>query len=237
MQPGWSRTQIAGKPADVFEPPGGHPFVVVWLHDESGESPAASAAVTAQLQTHKLRCVAPLAGPTWWVDRVSPSFDAALTPERHLLDNLLPWAEATWGIGPRGVAVAGIGMGGQGAMRLAFRHPKRVAAAASACGTLDFHDQYGRGTPLDELYSSREYARQDTAVLHVDGHDWPANVWFACPPTDPRHRGNDRLHEKLAAVGVPHTADLDTPGTTDHLLASMFGFLADALARESRRLL
>jgi hypothetical protein len=237
MQPGWSRTPIAGKPADLFEPPGVLPLAVVWLHDESGESPAASAAITAQLQAYRLRCVAPLAGPTWWVDRVSPEFDDALTPERHLLDNLLPWAEATWGIGPRCVGVAGVGMGGQGALRFAFRHPKRVAAAASVCGTLDFHDQYGRGTPLDALYPSREYARQDTAVLHVDGHDWTPNVWFACPPTDPRHRGNDRMHEKLAAVGVPHTADLDTSGTPDDLVAPMFRFLADALARESRRLL
>ncbi|WP_439621759.1 alpha/beta hydrolase-fold protein [Gemmata sp.] len=237
MHTGWSRTPIAGKPADHFEPPGALPFAVLFLHDESGESPAASAAVTAQLQAHRLRCVAPLAGPTWWVDRVSPVFDAALTPERHLLDNVLPWVESTWGIGPRGVAVAGVGMGGHGALRLAFRHPKRVAAAASVCGTLDFHDHYGRGTPLDAMYPSREYARQDTAVLHVGGHDWPANVWFACPPTDPRHRGNDRLHEKLAAVGVPHAADLDAPGTPDDLLAPMFRFLADALARESRRLL
>lgn len=237
MPPGWSRTLIAGKPLDAFEPPGVLPFAVLWLHDESGQSPAASQAITTQLQAHKLRCVAPLAGPTWWVDRVAPTFDAALTPERHLLDNVLPWVEATWGIGPRGVAVAGLGMGGQGALRLAFRHPKRVAAVASACGALDFHDYYGCGTPLDDLYASRERARQDTAVLHVDGHDWPANVWFACPPTDPRHRGNDRLHEKLAAVGVPHTADLDTLGTPDDFLAPMFTFLADALNRESRRLL
>ena len=94
----------------------------------------------------------------------------------------------------------------------------------------------GAGTPLDDMYPSREYARQDTAVLHVSGHDWPPHVWFACPPGSEWWRGNDRLHEKLAAIGVPHTADLDTPGPPGSFLAPMLAFVVAALGRESRRL-
>jgi S-formylglutathione hydrolase len=87
------------------------------------------------------------------------------------------------------------------------------------------------------MYPSREHARQDTAILHIHPHEWPLHIWFACSPSDMRHRGNDRLHEKLAAIGVPHTADLDTHGTSEEFLAPMQEFISTALDRESRRLM
>lgn len=236
MLPGWTRTEIAGKPVDVFDPaPDVGPFSLLWLHDEDGKPPAADAALAAELRNRLLRCVAPLAGRSWWVDRVCPEFDPQLTAERHLLGNVLPWMHAR--NGPRSVAVVGIGMGGQGAVRFGFRHPEVAPVVASISGAFDFHERYGQGTPLDEMYPSREHARQDTAVLRVHGHDWPRHVWFACPPLDPWYRGNDRLHEKLAAVGVPHVADLDTRGTPDGFLAPMLDFVTSALERESRRLM
>src|SRR4051812_14969505 len=112
MPPGWDRTEIVGKPADVFEPgPGAIPFALIFLHDESGETPASSPGLTAELRARKLRCVAPHAGRSWWVDRVCPEFDRTVTAERHVLDNVLPWVNATWKTGPRGYAVAGVGMG------------------------------------------------------------------------------------------------------------------------------
>ncbi len=123
-------------------------------------------------------------------------------------------------------------MGGQGAVRLGFRHPELFPVVASIAGAFDFHERYGRGTPLDEMYPSREHARQDTAVLHIHGHDWPPHIWFACSPASQWYRGNDRLHEKLAAIGVPHTADLDTSAGVGPMLA----FVLAALDRESRRL-
>ena len=125
-----------------------------------------------------------------------------------------------------------MGRGGQGAVRLALRHPALFPVAGSIDGAFDFHEHFGRGTSLDELYPGREHARQDTAILHVDGHNWPPHLYFACSPTSEWHRGNDRLHEKLAAMGVPHTAALDSPGDLGLLLT----FVAGALERESRRL-
>ncbi|HVL16161.1 MAG TPA: hypothetical protein VM529_26555, partial [Gemmata sp.] len=121
-------------------------------------------------------------------------------------------------------------------VRLGFRHPERAPVVASAAGAFDFHERYGAGTPLDDMYPSREHARQDTAILQIDAHRWPAHVWFACPPGHEWYRGNDRLREKLAAVGVPHAADLDTPSPPAALVAPMLAFAAAALDRESRRL-
>jgi S-formylglutathione hydrolase len=224
---GWSRIEIGGKAADVFTPESPR-FALLFLHDFDGTSPAANEPLTALLNRHGLSCTAPLCGPCWWVDRVCSAFDADITPERFLLDHVVPTMEANGK-----VAIAGIGMGGHGAVRLAFRNPDRFRVAASLNGSFDFHEWFGRGTPLDEMYASNERARQDTAVLHIDPVRWPPHLWFASDPDSDWYRGNDRLHEKLTAYGIAHAADLETGGS----LETMMQFVASGLERESRRLM
>lgn len=242
MLDGWARVGIGGKPADVFDPTGALPFALVYLHSLALESPAADATFTAALLRHRLRCVAPQGGRCWWGDRPCSEFAPDLTPERYLLDVLVPWAEAAWRLGPRAAALAGVEMGGQGAVRIAFKYPERFPIAASAAGAFDCQEWYGRGTPLDEMYESRERCRLDTAILHIDGHDWPRHIWFCCSPDDAMaYRGNDRLHEKLSAIGVPHVADLDTRAKpavryVEQMAPAMVAFVAGALEKESRRL-
>ena len=235
---GWSRLEIRGKPADVFDP-GESRFALIWLHGQDGESSAGNAALTARLREHRLICVAPLAGQSWWVDRVCTEFDSALPAERHIVQNVLPWIADRWRLAPRGIAVAGIEMGGQGAIRLALKHPRLLPVAAGLGSALDFHELHGGGTSLDAMYESRERARQDTAILHMHPTDWPPHLWFACDPADPWFRGNDRLHEKLRAYGVPHTADLESSGRDyfEAMLEPMLNFLQNGLERESRRLM
>jgi pimeloyl-ACP methyl ester carboxylesterase len=219
----WQRVAIAGRAADVFEPRPPRAGAVIWLRDLTGELPSGLAGA---LEAHQLRCIAPEARGVWWLDRVEPAFDPAISPERFILEHVLSFLDA------RAVALAGIGRGGQGAVRMALRHPARFPVAASLDGAFDFHEHHGKGTSLDELYPGREHARQDTAILHVDAHDWPPHLFFACSPESEWYRGNDRLHEKLSAMGVPHTAKLDSPADLHVLLA----FVAQALERESRRL-
>jgi S-formylglutathione hydrolase len=242
MLEGWASIAIGGKPADVFDPPGALPFALIYLHSLAEETPATDAGFTELLKQHRLRCVAPRGRRCWWADRVCEEFDASATPERYLLDELVPWAEAAWQLGPRAIALAGVEMGGQGAVRLAFKHPDRFPVATSISGAFDCQEWYGRGTPLDEMYESRERCRLDTAILHIDAHDWPPHLWFCCSPDDWAYRGNDRLHEKLSAVGVPHTADLDSrakPGAryVEQMAPPMLAFIAGALEKESRRLM
>ncbi|QJW92803.1 alpha/beta hydrolase-fold protein [Frigoriglobus tundricola] len=238
MLDGWTRVTIGAKAADVFAPIDALPQCVLYLHSLAEESPATDAAFTAALRRHRLRCLAPCGGWCWWADRVCPEFDPAITPERFLLNVLVPWAEAEWHLGPRAVALVGAEMGGQGAMRIAFRHPERFPVVASLAGALDCQDWYGRGTPLDEMYESRERCRLDTAILHLDGHHWPRHIWFWCAPADATcYRGNDRLYEKLSAMGVPHTADLDTRASPDQMIPPVLDFVASALAKEAKRLM
>lgn len=235
MLSGWTRVSIAGKPADVFDPPNPSSFALLYLHPESGETPITNSAFTTELRNHRLRCLAPHAPCSWWVDRICPDFDPQLTAEHHLCGNVAPWIESTWKLGKRSVGVAGLGMGGQGAVRLGFKHPEQFPVVASIAGAFDFHERYGQGSPLDVMYSSREQCRQDTAILHIPPHECP-QIWFACSPRDAWYRGNDRLHEKLTALGIAHTAELDVPVEDNRLIAPMLAFVIAAIERESRRL-
>ena len=229
MEPGWTRTAIAGRPADAFDPPSRR-GAVLYLHPRGGEPGSDWPALTATLTAHRLACVAPHGGRSWWVG------DA----ERHLVEAVVPWARQAWGVAKLGAV--GVSMGGQGAVRLGFRRPDLVPVVGSIAGAFDFHDRHGRGDELDDLYETAERARQDTAVLHLNPASYPPHVWFACDPTDPEWRGNDRLHEKLTAYGVPHVADLDTEagGHTwayfDAMIGPLIAWTATALATEGRRL-
>lgn len=239
MLPGWSAADIDGKPARLFAPPRPR-FTLLFLHPVGGESISENAAYTEQLARHNVACCEPFGARGWWADRVCPEFDPHLTPEQHLLTDVLPWmTEHT----PGPVAVAGISMGGQGAVRLGLKYPDRFPVVASVAGAFDYHELYGQGTPLDDMYRSREASRQDTAVLHVHPTRFPPHLWFCSDPEDDWFRGNDRLHEKLSAVGIPHTADLTTAAGGhswtyfDHMAAPLFAFLAEAVAKQNRRLL
>jgi S-formylglutathione hydrolase len=242
----WTRVDIHGKAADVYEPAGftSARFGVLHLHDGGLTTLVDKPAFTRLFDERQMVCVCPHAQWSWWVDRICPKFDPALTPERHLLDNVLPFFQQKWNLKPGSVAVQGISMGGQGAIRLAFRHAKLFPVAVGISSAFDFHDWYGRGTPLDDMYDSREQARQDTAILQINQLAIPPHLFFCVDPSDTEwYRGNDRLHEKLSALGVPHEVDLTTQAGGhswdyfNHMAERAVKFLHAGLEQQSRRLL
>jgi S-formylglutathione hydrolase len=240
----WTQVEIAGKPADVFDPPAKPRFAVLFLHDLDEKTLAGSRAFTAELQLHGLACVCPHGKQCWWLDRICSAFHPDTPPETYLLKHVLPFAEQRWRLEPRRVALLGIGMGGQGALRLAFRYPKRFPVVAGIAPALDFYEVYDLGPPLVEMYESKEQCRQDTAILHLHPTDYPPHIFFCIDPIDRLwYRGNDRLREKMAALGVPHTFGLTTlaEGHTwdyfDHMAGTVLSFLHDSLEEEARRLL
>jgi len=242
---GWTTEEIGGKRADVYDPPGAAPprFGVLYLHPVGLETPRQSEAYTRELARHGLACVAPHGGRCWWADRVCPEFDPEVTPERHLLDSVVPYFDERWGVAPPAVGLLGISMGGQGALRLAFKYPALFPVAAGVSSALDCHELYGRGTPLDEMYDSKEQCRQDTALMHVPPYNPPPHVFFCVDPDDEWARGNDRLREKLNALGVAHTSDLTTRAGGhswayfDAMAPRAVRFVRDGLDQQSRRLL
>ena len=242
----WSDVNVAGKTVEVYEPAAGMKprFGILFLHPLGLETLRGRPAYTKIFDKLNIVCACPHSGRSWWVDRVCADFDAKLTPEQHLLKNVLPFMQERWNLGPRAVGIFGISMGGQGALRLAFKHPQRFPVVAGISSALDYYELYGEGSPLDDMYDSKEQCRQDTAILHIHPSNQPPHLFFCVDPDDIAwYRGNDRLDEKLAALGVPHTVDLTTQAGGhswpyfDHMAERTLRFLYDGLEKESRRLL
>jgi S-formylglutathione hydrolase len=244
MLGGWSQVTIGDKQADVFDPPRPPRFGLLFLHGIGLETLADDPVFTNELATRNLACLSPHGERSWWLDRVCEEFDPVLTPEKFLVDQVVPFFDERWKLRPLALGVFGISMGGQAALRLAFRHPKLFPAAAGIASAFDFHEIYGQGTALDTMFDSKEQARQDTALMWAPPYDYPPHLFFCIDPDDhPWYRGNDRLHEKLNALGIPHTIDLTTRAGGhswqyfDHMAALTLRFLHEALEKESRRLI
>jgi S-formylglutathione hydrolase FrmB len=239
----WTQTTIAGKRADTFAPARPPRFGVIFLHDLDRQTLAEKPVFTRLLAERNLACVCPHGQRSWWADRICAEFDPAVSAERYVLENVVPFFQERFRLAPKAIGLLGIGMGGQGALRLAFKHPHLFSTAAAIAPALDFHDRYGQGTPLDEMYDSKEQCRQDTALLHVPPHHPPPHLYFAINPDDPWHPGCDRLHEKLSALGVEHTFEISpddgghTWGYFDKMAGRAVSFLVEGLDQESRRLL
>ena len=241
----WSEVQVAGHLCDVFEPgrPSEHGYVVIYLHGVHLQRLNENETFTRLFDQHGLRVIGPMTGPTWWTDRLSRHFDTKLTPERHLLDNVLPHISEQWQAAPPKIALLGTSMGGQGGLRLAFKHPNRFPVVASISPAIDYQSRIREGDAvLRQMYADEEAARQDTATLHVHPLNWPRHIWFCCDPADFRwHESADRLRMKLYSLGIPHECDLESSGGGhgfayyNQQAAKAIGFIVQRLEQERLR--
>jgi S-formylglutathione hydrolase len=245
MNGSWATIPLGSKSAEVYEPagPAKPRFGVLYLHGVGWTTLRDQPAYTRLLDELHLACVCPHGQRCWWADRVCSEFDSSVTPERFLLERVVPYFQQRWSFGERSVGLLGVSMGGQGALRLAFKYPERFPVVAGVSSAIDYHDKYGEGTPLDEMYDSKEQCRQDTAPLHLHPSHYPPHIFFCVDPEDPWYRGNDRLHEKMTALGVPHEIDFTTwaGGHSweyfNHMAERVVRFIYARLDQESRRLL
>ena len=130
--------------------------------------------------------------------------------------------------------VAGLSMGGYGAVKWALRDPRRFAAAASLSGALDLAAR-GRhpSRPIDPrvwhtVFGDRPVAGSDDdllALLDRSGSDVPA-LHLSCGTEDFLYEDNMRFVEAARAKGVPLTVDF-SPG--DHDWAYWDGKISDVL--------
>jgi S-formylglutathione hydrolase FrmB len=109
--------------------------------------------------------------------------------------------------------VAGLSMGGYGAVKLALTHPDRFAAAASLSGALDvnalaaqperreFFDRVfgGKPGPGDDLFALLAKATSGSPPLHI-----------SCGAEDPLADHSRRFASVASAAGVPVTTDFRT---------------------------
>lgn len=247
----WSEATVAGHAVSVFEPaePSPHGFTAIYLHAVGCEDLADDPVFTAELARHGLRAIAPNGGESWWCDRLFDPFDAERTAEAFVVDDLLAAAAEWWGARPPRIGLLGVSMGGQGALRLAYKHPDRFPVAAAISPAIDYHQWLERTMPQGEitaalraLYRDAEDARQDTATLHIHPLNWPRHQFFCCDPADHWHASADRLQMKLYSLGIPHECDLTTEAGGHswdyfHSMAPLaIEFVAERLEQERLRI-
>jgi pimeloyl-ACP methyl ester carboxylesterase len=241
----WQQRDAGGKQADVFQPAEWPEVktVVLFLHGHARITLRDNEVFTRELERYGMGAVCPDGKRCWWTDLVCPEFDPQLTPIDYLRNNVLEWLDCTWGVRPPAIALLGVSMGGQGALRLAYWYPQLFPVVAALSPTIDYQNLYGKGLPLDDLYPDREAARQDTVTLQLHPLNWPRHQLLTCDPTDTEwFDGVERLASKLSSTGIPFDSDL----TTRHgghswdyfnfIAPAVMKFLHEGLDQEQRRI-
>ncbi|MGQ0634405.1 MAG: alpha/beta hydrolase-fold protein [Planctomycetaceae bacterium] len=241
----WYTVEISGKSADVFEPARGGPqgYTVLFLHGHAEISLKNNDAYSSEFERFGLRCICPHGRRSWWGERICREFDSELTPAAFVRQHVLPWLNSTWGVAPPRIGLLGVSMGGQGALKLAYRDPELFPVVVVLAPAVDFHTWHGRGLPLDEMYPTRESARQDTATLLIHPLNWPRHQLLLCDPTDEEwFEGVERLASKLSSTGIPFDHDFTTShgghswDYFNHVARPAVQYLHDRLEKERLRL-
>ena len=112
---------------------------------------------------------------------------------------------------PQDTYVAGLSMGGYGALKLALTHPDRYAAAASLSGALDISilaTAPERAELHERVFAGSIPASADLLAL-VDELDPAAapRLWVGCGTEDVLHDANRRFVDHAVAAGLDVTSD------------------------------
>ncbi|MEZ6133062.1 MAG: alpha/beta hydrolase-fold protein [Planctomycetaceae bacterium] len=209
----WSTTEVDGHRVDVFdsEPADGPAGVVLFLHGHGRVMLNDNPVFSELLKRHRLAAVCPDGQRSWWLDRICDEFSSVVTPQAWLMETLLPFVGDRFQIRPPQIALLGISMGGQGVLQLSYRFASRFPVVAAISPAVDFHQLYGHGLPMDQMFDNVEEARQATVVLNLHPLAWPRYQWFCCDPLDADWMdGCVRLGMKLSSSGILHERDLET---------------------------
>lgn len=140
-----------------------------------------------------------------WGDGTGYVAHAGQDFERWILDEVPALAtQLIAGCTPRSpLLVAGLSMGGFGALRLAGKHPHRIAAAAAHSAVTDVAQLDGM---IEEGRAGWSDACADRTVLgalaHAPGPLPP--IRFDCGRDDPLSVANFALHQSLQDAGIAH---------------------------------
>lgn len=151
--------------------------------------------------------VTPGVGDTWY-------FDSPEKPEQQIetffINTLIPYVDANYPTIPRREkrAIAGLSMGGHGALYLAGRHPEVFGAADAISGGVDIRPFPNSWKIKESLGSKDKYPERWDAntVATMVPRFKEANlaIMIDCGAEDFFHEVNEQLHKDLLAAGVPH---------------------------------
>jgi S-formylglutathione hydrolase FrmB len=111
---------------------------------------------------------------------------------------------------PEDTFVAGLSMGGYGALKLALSHPERYAAAASLSGTLDIHylaDREDRAAIWHRAFDGGIAEENDLFELLAKAPSVPP-LYVGCGTADGLLDANERFIAAAGAAGVEVTSDI-----------------------------
>lgn len=111
--------------------------------------------------------------------------------------------------------IAGLSMGGFGALKTALTYPERYAVVGSFSGALDLKAM------LEIRRSDGQYVREATAILGSDRAVGPENdlrrlvktaenlpkIYLSCGEEDYLYDINQKFHDDLTEKGIPHRYD------------------------------
>jgi S-formylglutathione hydrolase FrmB len=242
----WHEETLGGHPCAIYEPrePNQHHYVVMYLHGVHLNRLVDNTHFVNEFEAYGLPVIAPMTQQSWWTDKICEEFDPKLTAERHILDNVLPHIEQHWNSRPPRIGLLGTSMGGQGALRFAYKYPDTFPVVAAISPASDYQLRIADGDAvLSKMYADREAARQDTALLHIHPLNWPRHQFFCCDPTDQRwYDSAERLRMKLHSLGIPFECEMEIKAGGhgfkyyNRMAKRAVGFIAERLERERLRL-
>lgn len=158
-------------------------------------------------ETYSMIIVCPSGENSWYWD--SPQHPD-MKFETFVAEELPGWIDARYPTVARreARAIAGLSMGGHGALWLSIRHPETFGAAGSMSGGVDirpFPEGWQIKRLLGELGEAPEIWDAHTVITQVDKlHDGDLALIFDCGYDDFFFEVNTALHEKLRALGIGH---------------------------------
>lgn len=243
----WLEETVGGHPCDIYEPSTVNPYnyVVLYLHGVHLNRLVDKTAFTDQFEKHGLPVVAPMTQRSWWTDKICSEFDANITAQQHVMENVLPFIQERFDSQPGRIALLGTSMGGQGALRFSYKFPNKFPIVAAISPAVDYQVRFEDGDEtIMEMYPEPEAVRQDTATLHIHPLNWPRNQFFCVCRSDYRWWDSvDRLRMKLYSLGIPHECEMEDEGGGhgfqyyDTMAERAMDFIVNSLDKERRRII
>ncbi|MCL2700166.1 MAG: esterase family protein [Phycisphaerae bacterium] len=191
----------------VILPAGRGPFPVLYLlhglsDDHTGWVRRTS--IERYVESHHVAVVMPASLRGWYCNDPRPEGWAY---EDHIIKDVIGYVDATFRTIPdrTGRAVAGLSMGGFGALMLAMRHADKFRAASSHSGALDFlhsHERENREKYFS-IFPPEKYNLFDLAKTYAAAGQNVA-LRIDCGREDVLIQCNREFHAHLQSLAIPH---------------------------------
>ncbi len=157
---------------------------------------------------------------TWYCN----SYDMKISWEDTFINEFMPFVEKEYRIRAKKEyrAIAGLSMGGYGALKISMRHPDLFSTCvALSSGTFSdeeivnqpdkeydrfFGDIYGRGLKGEARLTDAWKSNSPLDLIHTVPIEKLKSVrfWIDCGDDDFLYNGNSMLHIEMRKLGIPH---------------------------------